>query len=330
MRLQQSSESASKNHSPMNDGSSGTQPKQAANKPSWKYFWPFILLHLGCIFVFEVGFSWIALFSCLFLYVLRMFAITGFYHRYFSHRAFKTSRLFQFIMAVIGNASIQKGPLWWAAHHRDHHRYSDKLKDLHSPIQKGFWYSHIGWITVEGNLKTRHENVPDLCKYPELVLLDSFDWVIPLLYAGLIYLIGSYLQHLWPEGQTSGPQLLIWGGFLSSVLLFHATCTINSLSHVFGNQRYQTGDSSRNNFFLSLITLGEGWHNNHHHYPGSVRHGFFWWEIDMTFYILKLLECFGIVWDLHPVPQSVKRPTAIALSDYSRAMTESISIEGTS
>lgn len=325
MRRQQSSYNTTKKCPPPNEGSADKR-----FRPSWQYFWPFIILHVGCVFVFAVGFSWVALFTCFFLYGLRMFAITGFYHRYFSHRAFKTSRMFQFIMAVIGNASIQKGPLWWAAHHRDHHRYSDEPRDLHSPVQKGFWYSHIGWITVENNLKTRYENVPDLRRYPELVLLDRFDWVIPLLYASLLYLTGAFIQYAWPKSQTSGPQLLIWGGFLSSVLLFHATCTINSLSHVFGSQRYQTGDSSRNNFLLSLITLGEGWHNNHHHYPGSVRQGFFWWEIDMTFYILKLLECFGIVWELHPVPHHVKRPATIALSDYSKPIAEPIPIEGAS
>ena len=330
MRRQPIPKRPSGNISPVNDGSSTKHPQQAEAKPSWNYFWHFIILHLGCIFVFQVGFSWIALFSCFFLYALRMFAITGFYHRYFSHRAFKTSRLFQFVMAVIGNASIQKGPLWWAAHHRDHHRYSDKPKDLHSPVQKGFWYSHIGWITVENNLKTRFENVSDLRKYPELIFLDRFDWVIPLVYAALLYLIWAYLQNAFPQSQTSGPQLLIWGGFLSSVLLFHATCTINSLSHVFGSQRYQTGDSSRNNFLLSLITMGEGWHNNHHHYPGSVRQGFFWWEIDITFYILKLLECLGLVWDLHPVPHNVKKLSTIVIADYANTLAEPIVIEDAS
>lgn len=282
------------------------QSEQQAQQIHWSNIWPFVVLHAACFLVLSVGFGWVALCVCVIMYLLRMFAITGFYHRYFSHRTFHTSRAFQFLMGVIGNASMQKGPLWWAAHHRDHHRRSDQPNDLHSPVQRGFWYSHMGWITVEDNLYTRYENIPDFCKYPELVFINRFDWVVPVLYLLALYGIGQWLAAVYPEMNTNGLQWLVWGGFVSTTLLFHGTCTINSLSHVFGSQRYNTGDSSRNNMWLSLITLGEGWHNNHHHYPGSVQQGFYWWEIDITYYALKLLESLGIVWDLHPVPKTIR------------------------
>lgn len=283
-----------------------SQPDEDVQRVQWLNTWPFVFLHLGCFLVFWVGFSWTGLWVCVGMYFVRMFAITGFYHRYFSHRTFKTSRIFQFLMGVLGNSSVQKGPLWWAAHHRDHHRHSDQPVDLHSPVQRGFWYSHLGWITVEKNLYTKYNNLPDFSRFPELIFINRYDWLVPLLYAILLYGTGSVLSQNYPSLNTSGAQLLVWGWFISTTLLFHGTCTINSLSHVFGSQRYNTGDQSRNNFYLALITLGEGWHNNHHQYPGSTRQGFYWWEIDITYYILKALEAFGIVWDLHPVPLSIR------------------------
>ena len=259
---------------------------------------PFIILHLGCLLVVFAGWSWTAIVVAVSLYIVRMFAITGFYHRYFSHRSFKTSRFFQFIFAVIGNASVQKGPLWWASHHRHHHKSSDGRTDIHSPVQRGFWYSHVGWITVDKNLFTNYERVKDFEKYPEIVFLNRFDWFVPLLLAIILYMAGAYLNYAYPTLNTSGFQLIVWGWFISTTFLFHGTCTINSLSHQYGSQRYQTNDQSRNNFWLSLITLGEGWHNNHHHYPASVRQGFYWWEVDITYYILKVLSVMGVVYDL--------------------------------
>ena len=221
-----------------------------------------------------------------------MFAITGFYHRYFSHRSFQTSRAMQFLFAVIGASSVQRGPLWWAAHHRKHHRHSDTEHDVHSPHHHGFWWSHVGWITSPANFPTDYSQVPDLAKYPELRFIDRFDTLVPLLLAFALYWIG-------------GLPYLIWGFFISSVVLFHFTCSINSLAHIWGGQRYDTSDQSRNNLFLALLTFGEGWHNNHHKYPGSSRQGFFWWEIDLTYYGLKLLASIRLITDLRPVPERV-------------------------
>ncbi|MBX2860768.1 MAG: acyl-CoA desaturase [Vampirovibrio sp.] len=275
----------------------------------WHRLIPFAFLHLGCLAVVFTGWSWTAVGVAVLLYWVRMFAITGFYHRYFSHRSFKTTRLAQFFFAILGLSAIQRGPLWWAAHHREHHRVSDQAGDIHSPVQEGFWWSHMGWITRPANMVTHYSRIKDLTKFPELVFLNRFDWLVPVLYALGLFVLGAVLETFQPGLGTNGLQLLVWCGFISTVVLFHGTCTINSLCHVFGAQRYDTGDDSRNNLWLALITLGEGWHNNHHQYPGAARQGFYWWEIDMTYYGLKLLEAVGIIWDLHPVPASVYSQT---------------------
>lgn len=263
---------------------------------------PFILLHLSCLFVILVGFSWTAFWVALGFFWLRMFAITGFYHRYFAHKSFKTSRAAQFIFAVLGCSSAQRGPLWWAAHHRDHHRYSDTEKDLHSPVQRGFWWSHMGWFTCEASFRTKYDRIKDFAKFPELRWLNRYDTLIPILAGVALFLLGVGLNAVWPDLGTSGSQMLVWGFCVSTVVLFHATFTINSLGHVFGSRRYETRDESRNNFFLALLTLGEGWHNNHHRWPSASRQGFFWWEVDITYYILKLMSWCGLVWELKPVP----------------------------
>ena len=264
-----------------------------------------------CFAVIWVGWSWTAVIVAISLYFLRMFAITGFYHRYFSHRSFETSRWAQFLFAAWGNTAVQKGPLWWAAHHRHHHRHSDKETDVHSPITSGFFWSHIGWITCKGNFTTNLKAVPDLAKYPELRFLDRFETLVPILLAASLFGLGSLLQIWAPQLGTSGPQLLIWGFFISTIVLFHGTCTINSLSHLLGKQRYRTSDESRNCLILALITLGEGWHNNHHHFPAAVRQGFYWWEIDITYYVLCLFSRIGLIWNLTPVPEAARNTNRI-------------------
>jgi stearoyl-CoA desaturase (delta-9 desaturase) len=250
---------------------------------------PMVAVHLACIAAFFMGFRWSYLIVCLALYYVRMFFVTAGYHRYFSHRSFKTSRAFQFIMALVATSSTQKGVLWWAAHHRHHHKYSDTDEDLHSPTLRGFLWSHIGWILADRYEATRTELIGDFHKFAELRWLNKYHLVPPIALGVLMFLIGG-----WP--------LLVWGYCLSTVLLWHSSFTINSLSHIFGYQRYATPDTSKNNPYLALLTMGEGWHNNHHHYMASARQGFFWWEIDITYYILKVLSWFGIVWDLREPP----------------------------
>ena len=275
----------------------------------WLRILPFALVHLICLGVFWVGWSPVAVWVAAAGYAVRMFAITGFYHRYFSHRTFRTSRAAQFLFALLGNASLQRGPLWWAAHHRHHHRHADDEQDPHSPGQHGFLWSHMLWITSRENFATRMELVRDLAQFPELRFLNRFDILVPTAFAAFLYALGILLERYVPSLATSGPQLLVWGFFVSTIVLFHATCTINSLAHQFGGRRYSTKDESRNNWLLALLTFGEGWHNNHHYCPGAVRQGFYWWEIDLTYYGLKLLAYLGVIWDLHPVPARAYRRT---------------------
>jgi stearoyl-CoA desaturase (delta-9 desaturase) len=269
----------------------------------WLRAIPFLIVHVACFAVFFVGWSPIAVFTAVFLYVLRMFAITGFYHRYFSHRTFKTSRWFQFVFAVIGNAAAQRGPLWWAAHHRHHHIHSDEEADLHSPKQKGLFWSHVGWFLSECNFATRYHSIKDFANYPELRFLNRFDVLVPVLLAISTYVFGAFLAYVAPDWGTNGWQMLVWGFCISTVFLYHGTFFINSLAHKIGKARYKTEDDSRNSWILAIITLGEGWHNNHHHYPASTRQGFYWWEIDITYYFLVMLSWMGLVWDLAPVPK---------------------------
>ncbi|MCU4368989.1 acyl-CoA desaturase [Acinetobacter courvalinii] len=273
-------------------------------KIQWVRILPFILLHLACFTVFWVGISWFAVIFMLTFYLVRMFAITAFFHRYLSHKTFQTSRPVQFIFLLIGTMSAQRGPLWWAAHHRYHHRFTDTAQDPHSSTH-GFWYSHIGWFLNEQNVSTRKDAIKDWLKFPEIVWLDRFSLPVVLITAFIIYLLGEWLAVSHPGFGTSGPQLLVWGFVISTVLLIHATLCINSLAHLYGSRDFDTPDNSRNNLFLSILTLGEGWHNNHHYYAGSARQGFFWWQIDMTYYGLKLMFWCGLVWGIKPVPPRI-------------------------
>ena len=266
-----------------------------------------VVLHLGCLGVIWVGWSWFAITIAMALYFIRMFSVTAFLHRYFSHRSFKTSRFMQFIFAVMASTALQRGALWWASHHRKHHQQSDGKDDVHSPNAKGFVWSHIGWLTSSKNFATDYTVIKDFAKFPELVFLNRYNKLVPVLMALGLYFLGAWAASEWPILQTSGTQVLIWGFFISTTVLFHGTSTINSLAHIFGNQRFKTGDQSRNNFWLTLITLGEGWHNNHHHYMYSARQGFYWWEIDPTYYGLKVMSWLGIIYDLKPVPPRVLR-----------------------
>jgi stearoyl-CoA desaturase (delta-9 desaturase) len=268
----------------------------------WLRAIPFLAMHLACAGVLWVGVSAVALWTAAALYALRMFALTAFYHRYFSHRTFNASRGVQFAFALIGASCVQRGPLWWAAHHRNHHRHADTALDPHSPTLRGFLWSHAGWFLTREAFRTDWARVPDFAKYPELRWLDRYDTVVPVVLAVLLYVFGAWLATAVPEAGTSGAQMLVWGFFVSTVALFHATVTINSLAHRVGTRRFDTTDDSRNNAWLALITFGEGWHNNHHFFPGTVRQGFRWWELDITWYLLRGLAAFGLVRDLKPIP----------------------------
>ncbi len=252
----------------------------------------FILMHVAALAVFWVPFSWGLVSLCLGLYLLRMFAITAGYHRYFAHRSYKTSRVFQFLLAFIGASSLQKGPLWWAGHHRHHHRYSDQDEDLHSPRRDGFWWAHVGWILSHRYDETPENLIKDFVKFPELRWLNRWHAV-----PGVLLAVGLLVFGGWPA--------FVWGFLVSTVITWHATFAINSLTHVFGRVRYRTTDTSRNSIILALLTLGEGWHNNHHYYQTATRQGFFWWELDISYLILRALSIPHIVWDLREPPERV-------------------------
>jgi stearoyl-CoA desaturase (Delta-9 desaturase) len=255
---------------------------------------PFVLVHLTCLAAIWTGITWQSIVICVALYWVRIFGIGAGYHRYFSHRSYSTSRVFQFVLAVLSQSTVQKSVLWWASKHRHHHLHSDTPADVHSPRHTGFWYSHVGWIFARQHDTTDLIKVDDFARYPELMWLHRFELVPGIVLAVICLAIAG-----WPG--------LVVGFFWSTVLVYHGTFCINSLAHVRGKKRYVTGDDSRNNWLLAVFTMGEGWHNNHHAYQSSVRQGFRWWEIDCTFYILRALSWTGLVWDLKMPPAQVVR-----------------------
>jgi stearoyl-CoA desaturase (Delta-9 desaturase) len=249
----------------------------------------FAVVHVAALGVFLVGFSWKGVVLCLLSYTIRMFGITAGFHRYFAHRTYRLGRVSQFLMAFLAQTSAQKGVLWWAAHHRHHHKYSDAPQDLHSPVVDGFFWSHIGWILSGDFDDTDYAKIPDFAKFPELVWLNKNQYAATLLYA-----LGLFFAFSWTG--------LFWGYFLSTVLLWHGTFSINSAMHVFGRRVYATADQSRNSMIFAIVTMGEGWHNNHHHYPSSAAQGFHWWQVDVSYYILWLGEKLRIVEGLRRAP----------------------------
>jgi stearoyl-CoA desaturase (Delta-9 desaturase) len=264
----------------------------ADERISWVRQIPFIAVHLMPLLAIATGTRWQDWAVCLGLYYVRMFAITAGYHRYFAHKTYKMGRVTQFLMALLGTTASQKGVLWWAANHRHHHRYSDLENDVHSP-RRGFLWSHVTWMLVSKYEETQWDRIKDFAKFPELRFLNKHWWLPPTLLGVAVFLVGGW-------------SMLFIGFFLSTVLLWHGTFIINSLAHVWGSRRYATADTSRNNLLFALLTCGEGWHNNHHHFCASANQGFFWWEIDISYYVIKLMEALGLAWD-------VRKPSAAAL-----------------
>ena len=269
------------------------QPSADDRSLDWLRSIPFFAVHVAAIAgVAWLGWSWRGLALAVGLYYARMFFVTAGYHRYFSHRTFRTSRPMQLLFALGAMSSSQKGVVWWAGHHRTHHKNSDQPGDVHSVLRDGFLWSHLGWILSRRYQATDASRVKDLTRFPELVWLDRFWWAPPTALAVLLFAVG-------------GPFALVWGFFASTTLLWHGTFTINSLTHMFGSRRYATTDNSRNSALLAAVTLGEGWHNNHHYYQRSTRQGFFWWEIDPTYLVLRAMARLGLVWDLHEPPAAI-------------------------
>jgi stearoyl-CoA desaturase (delta-9 desaturase) len=263
---------------------------------------PFALLHLCLLVPLFTGVTWGWVGVAVASYYVRMFAVTAGYHRYFAHRAFQTGRVFQFLLAVLAQTSLQKGVLWWAANHRHHHRYSDQPEDIHSPARKGFFWSHMGWILATRYEATRFSAIADFAKYPELRWLNRWWLAPPLAGLALLFAVGGF-------------PLALWGGLIPTVVLWHGTFFINSLTHIFGRRRYLTTDMSRNSLLLALVCCGEGWHNNHHYHQNTASQGWFWWEVDFTFYVLRALSWVGLVWNLR-LPSEATR---LAFTRYTAA-----------
>jgi stearoyl-CoA desaturase (delta-9 desaturase) len=266
---------------------------------------PLLFMHVSCAGTLFVAGGWPAFWIFFIMYVLHVFALTAGYHRYFSHKSFKTSRGFQFFLALLGTTAAQRDPLWWASHHRMHHQNADTDEDVHSPRQHGFWWAHIGWVMKRELYQTDFSRVKDFAKYPELVWLNKHPYAPAFALAVLLFAIGAGINALKPNGGVSGGQFLFYGFFLSTVAVYHVTFCINSVAHMYGRRRYEVEDDSRNNGWLGLLAMGEGWHNNHHRYAVCARQGFRWWEIDLSYAILRVLQWFGLVWDIREPPKSL-------------------------
>ncbi|MDZ8119313.1 acyl-CoA desaturase [Pontiella agarivorans] len=280
-----------------------TPSEKSAGRPGFSI--PLLFMHLACAGVFFVPGGWPAFFIFVLMYVLHVFALTAGYHRYFSHKTYQTSRTFQFVLALLGTTAAQRDPLWWASHHRMHHMNSDTEDDVHSPRHHGFWWAHIGWVMNRQLCETDLNRVKDFSKYPELLWLNRHPYIPAFALAILLLGAGSVLNLLFPTLGVSGWQFVFYGFFLSTVAVYHVTFCINSVAHLHGRRRYDVADDSRNNWVLGLVAMGEGWHNNHHRYAVSTRQGFQWWEIDLSYWILRALQRVGLVWGIREPPRSV-------------------------
>jgi stearoyl-CoA desaturase (delta-9 desaturase) len=190
---------------------------------------------------------------------------------------------------------MQKGPLWWAGHHVNHHRFADRDGDPHSPMVSGVYYAHIGWFLSDAKndrLEPSNPVIRDFSKAPEIAWLERCNVVPPLALAIAMYLAGGFP---W----------LVWGFCLPTMTLAHATFAINTVNHMFGSRRFETPDDSRNNPITAFFAAGEGWHNNHHRYQRAARNGFYWWEFDLTWYVIRAMAAAGLIWDVQRVPTRV-------------------------
>jgi stearoyl-CoA desaturase (delta-9 desaturase) len=253
----------------------------------------YVLLHLGCLGAFFVPFDRDALWIFCGAYFIRGFGVSVVYHRYFAHRTFDLSRGMQFLFGLYGTTTVLGGPLWWAATHRDHHRHADTPRDIHSPRYQGFVYSHCGWFLAHANRDVDLSMVRDLARFPEIVFLERWGAAFKLLYIALAY--GLF-----------GVVGLIWGFFVPTVVAIQMVHWIQSVSHSIGGyRRYPTRDDSRNHWLFGVLSFGEGYHHNHHTFPGSARMGLRWWEIDLGYYVLLGLAAVGVVHDLRVPVRSV-------------------------
>ena len=285
------------------------QEAPRARAQVWSVIIGMTLFHVACLGVLYTGVSSAAVYTALGLYVFRGIGVTGGYHRLLAHRSFKTSRPVQFIFALLGSMAVQGGPLWWVAHHRHHHAATETDEDIHSPVTHGLWQAHMGWMMTDAAFNEKGTNARDLHKFPEIKFLQRhYVWLVvaqPL----ALFLFGAWLGEAY---NTSGLQMMVWGFFISTVFTWHVTFMVNSVCHRWGARPYDAGDASTNNVFIGLLGFGEGWHNNHHKFPSSARHGLVWWQLDTTYLLLRLLETLGLVRDLKiPLAFRKKRDSVV-------------------
>jgi stearoyl-CoA desaturase (delta-9 desaturase) len=248
-----------------------------------------ILFHLGAVAALFV-FSWKAFAVAVFLYWMTVgLGISLGYHRLHTHRSYKTPKLLEYFFAVCGASTLEGGPIFWVATHRIHHQKSDHEGDPHSP-RDGAWWSHVGWILLgeakHNNTRLLSKYAPDLAKDPFYVWLNNYHWVPVLVLAVILY-------------ATGGIPFVLWGICMRIVVGLHATWLVNSATHMWGSRRFDTHDDSKNNWWVALLTFGEGWHNNHHAHPTSARHGLAWYEVDISWISLKVMKFLGIAKSVH-------------------------------
>lgn len=288
--------------------SEATQDIPRARPQVWSVIIGMTLFHLVCLAVFVTGVSAAALIVAVAMYVVRGMGITTGYHRLLAHRSFKTNRFVQFMMALCGSLAVQGGPLWWVAHHRHHHAATETEEDVHSPVTHGMWQAHMGWMMMDVAFNEKGTNARDLHKFPEIKFLQRhYVWLV-VAQPALMYALGAWLG---PAYNTSGAQMMVWGFFISTVFTWHVTFMVNSVCHRWGSRPHDSGDASTNNLLIGLLAFGEGWHNNHHKYASSARHGLEWWQLDTTYLLLRGLEKFGLVSDLK-IPLAYRKGRDVA------------------
>lgn len=270
-----------------------TPPSQL--KRDWTFIVVLIAIHVGALFAFlPSNFSWTAVGLALLLHwITGGLGITLGWHRMLTHRSFKTPKWLEYFLVFCGSLACEGGVIWWVGLHRNHHLHSDTELDQHNS-QKGFWWSHMGWMMHETPAESEIEKLTkDINADPFYRFLDDYFFPMQIVFGVLLYLIGG-----WP--------IVVWGIFVRLVLVYHCTWFVNSATHKFGYKTYESDDQSTNCWWVALLTYGEGWHNNHHAFPQSARHGLQWWEIDTTWMMVQFLKTLGLADKIRlPSPQQI-------------------------
>ncbi len=272
----------------------------------WVVFAWMAFMHVGAIAGFFT-FSWPAFWTAIFLWWLTGgIGICLGYHRYFTHKSYATPKVIQYLLAICGCMAGEAGPIAWVAAHRYHHTYSDTDQDPHSPL-KGFLWSHFTWLFGRENFLASYDSYkkycPDMIKDKFIVFLDRYHMLPVLFLTGILYAMGGW-------------SFVVWGIFVRSLIVYHSTWLVNSASHIWGYRTYKTTDASRNNWWVAILAFGEGWHNNHHAFQRSARHGFHWWEFDITYRTIQILWVLGLASEIHLPVQSIATGTTVPVNNF--------------